>query len=472
VGENIARLAHGAHDVDDLERRIVAPRTRGHDRMPRIVERRTDELGHRRVEDDERERAVLLAPEHTREQHARVGLRPRILAYRAIIAQYARMIERPLVERQVALRLREATIVTLLGPRQSGKTTLAKKIAAGRRSSYFDLEDPTSAARLKEPMTALQPLRGLVVIDEVQRVSELFPLLRVLADRPSRPARFLLLGSASADLVGGASETLAGRVAFVEMGGFGIEDLGQEHLRRLWLRGGFPRSYLARGDAASERWREDFVRTFLERDLPQLGFRTPAPTYRRFWTMLAHTHGGILNASGLGNSLGEAHTTVKRHLDNLCAALVVRQLTPWFENLGKRQVKSPKVYVRDSGILHTLLGLRSFAALESHPKLGASFEGFVVEHVVSVVGERNAFFWATPSGAELDLFLTLGGARYGVEVKYGDAPSITKSMRIALEDLALDRLFIVGPATESYPLADRIEVCSLSVLLAKLRRLR
>lgn len=382
------------------------------------------------------------------------------------------MISRSTKQREVELRLRESPIVALLGPRQCGKTTLARTISAGRPSTYFDLEDPKSLARLREPMTALGPLRGLVVIDEVQRLPELFPLLRVLADRPKRSARFLLLGSASAELAGGTSETLAGRVAFVEMGGLDLEEVGLDNLRRLWLRGGFPRSYLGRNQAESLRWREDFVRTFLERDLPQLGFRAPAATYRRFWTMLAHTHGGVLNASEIGNALGEAHTTVQRHLDNLCGALVVRRLTPWFENLGKRQVKSPKVYVRDSGILHTLLGLSSFESLESHPKLGASFEGLVIEHVVALVGERNAFFWATPAGAELDLFLTVGGARYGVEVKYGDAPSVTKSMRVALHDLALDRLFVVGPWTDSYPLGENVEACSLVDVLARLRSLK
>jgi hypothetical protein len=318
-------------------------------------------------------------------------------------------------------------------------------------------------------MTALEPLRGLVVIDEVQRMPALFPVLRVLADRPRTPARFLLLGSASPDLVAGTSETLAGRVAFVEMGGFDLEEVGEVHQRALWFRGGFPRSYLARTHAESARWREDFVRTFLERDLPRLIARAPAATYRRLWTMLAHNHGGILNASELGASLGEAHTTIKRHLDQLCGALVVRQLTPWFENLGKRQVKSPKVYIRDSGILHTLMGIPSFDALSSHPKLGASFEGFVVEHVVTAVGERNAFFWATAAGAELDLFLTIGGKRFGVEIKYADAPTVTKSMRVALADLALDRLFIVTPSADGYPLSDKVEVCSLASLVATLR---
>lgn len=379
------------------------------------------------------------------------------------------MLLRDRTERLVEARLRGAPVVAILGPRQCGKTTLARAVGAKRRTTYFDLEDPRALARLAEPMTALAPLRGLVVIDEVQRIPGLFPVLRVLADRPRTPARFLLLGSASPELVSGTSETLAGRVAFVEMGGFDIDEVGEKHLRQLWFRGGFPRSYLARTHGESARWREDFVRTFLERDLPQLIARAPAATYRRLWTMLAHTHGGILNASELGASLGEAHTTIKRHLDQLCGALVVRQLTPWFENLGKRQIKSPKVYVRDTGLLHTLLGVDSFAALEGHPKLGASFEGLVVEHVANAVGERNVFFWATPAGAELDMLLTVGGKRYGVEVKYADAPSITKSMRIALADLRLDRLYVVAPAADGYSLSEKIEVCSLPTLLSELR---
>lgn len=381
------------------------------------------------------------------------------------------MVDRPAVRRLIELRLRESPIVTLLGPRQCGKTTLAHEVAEGRRATYFDLEAPDSSARLREPMTALGPLRGLVVIDEIQRMPELFPVLRVLADRPRRPAKFLLLGSASSALGSGASETLAGRVAFVEMGGFDIEEVGPAALRRLWWRGGFPRSYLARSEASSARWREDFVRTFLERDLPQLGAGASSPTYRRFWTMLAHTHGNLLNASEIGRSLGVAHTTVMRHLDDLTSALVVRQLTPWFENLAKRQVKSPKVYVRDSGILHTLLGLGSFAALEGHPKLGASFEGLVVEHVLATVGERNAFFWATPAGAELDLFLMLGGRRYGVEIKYSDAPTVTKSMHVARADLGLERIFVVTPGVERYEIGDSIEVCPLPELLSTLRGL-
>lgn len=375
------------------------------------------------------------------------------------------MVDRAKLRREVEERLRESPVVALLGPRQCGKTTLAREIAASRSPTYFDLEDPRAAARLGEPMTALEPLRGLIVIDEVQLAPALFPVLRVLADRPRKPARFLVLGSASAPLAGGASESLAGRVAFVEMSGFTLDELGAAAMRRLWLRGGFPRAYLARSLAASARWREDFVRTFLERDLPQLGARAPVATYRRFWTMLAHTHGNLLNASDIGRSLGESHTSIRRHLDTLCGAMVVRQLTPWFENLAKRQVRSPKVYIRDSGLLHTLLGVESFAQLEGHPKLGASFEGFVIEHVVARVGERNAFFWATPAGAELDLLVLVGGKRIGIEIKYVDAPRITRSMHVALEDLKLERLFVVVPGGETYPLSERVEVRPLPQLL-------
>lgn len=345
-------------------------------------------------------------------------------------------------------------------------------IAAGRAAEYIDLEDPTGAARLAEPMTALAPLRGLVIIDEVQRQPEIFPVLRVLADRPRTPARFLVLGSASPSLVRHSSETLAGRVAFVDMAGFDLRELGAPAQRELWVRGGFPRSYLARSDAASLAWREDFIRTFLERDVGQLGIQVPAATLRRLWMMLAHYHGQLWNASEVGRSLGEAHTTVKRHLDILTGAFMVRQLQPWFANIGKRQVRSPKVYVRDSGILHALLGLRTVAALEEHPKLGASWEGFAIEQAVLAAGERNVYFWSTQAGAELDLLLVLGGKRYGVEVKYSDAPRITKSMSIALEDLELQRLFVVYPGTQKYVLASKIEVMPLDDLVARIDRLR
>jgi uncharacterized protein len=330
--------------------------------------------------------------------------------------------------------------------------------------------------RLAKPQTTLSALRGLVVIDEVQMQPSLFPLLRVLADRRPLPARFLLLGSASPELVRSSSETLAGRTAFVPMSGFDLREAGgATRARRLWLRGGFPRSFLAAGEEASRRWRDDFVLTFLERDIRKFGIEVPAPMLRRLWTMLAHYHGQTWNASELSRSLGEAHTTVKRHLDILSGALMVRPLQPWFENLGKRQVKAPKVYVRDSGVLHALLGLTTFASLESHPKLGASWEGFVIEQILRRTGDRDAYFWATPAGAELDLLVMVHGRRVGFEVKYSDAPRFTKSMAIARHDLKLDDLFVVYPGPVSYALragADVVSIHDLERTLDRLVRVR
>jgi hypothetical protein len=381
------------------------------------------------------------------------------------------MIKRIDLDRKIRNTIRTNPVTALCGPRQCGKTTAAREIAGVGGPRYFDLEDPVSVRRLGEPMTALRPLRGLVVIDEVQRQPELFTALRVLADRRPLPARFLVLGSSAPELLRQSSESLAGRVAFVEMTGFGLEEVGPAALARLWWRGGFPRAFTARSDAESRAWQENFIRTFLERDLLQHGVQVPPPVMRRLWSMLAHYHGQLWNASEIARSLAASHTTVKRHLDILTNALMVRQLQPWHENLAKRQVKSPKVYVRDSGLLHALLGQPDFRALEGHPKLGAAWEGFVVEEAIRAAGERNAWFWATQSGAELDLLLTLGGRRYGVEVKYGDAPGITKSMRIAMEDLSLSRLFVVYPGAEPYELDSKISVLPLARLLPVLRRL-
>ncbi len=372
----------------------------------------------------------------------------------------ARLIGRSRLAHEVRAALRRSPIVSILGPRQCGKSTLARQIA-GARAHVFDLENPVDVARLAEPQTALSPLRGLVVIDEAQLQPGLFPLLRVLADRSPVRARFLLLGSASPDPIRTSAESLAGRVAFVPMGGFDLPEVGGAALRRLWARGGFPRSFLAASDEASRRWRDDFVQTFLERDIRKFGVEVPAQVLRRLWTMLAHYHGQLWNASELSRSLGEAHTTVKRHLDILSGALMVRQLPPWFENLGKRQVKAPKVYLRDSGMLHALLGLPTFAALEAHPKIGASWEGFVIEHVLRRTGERDAYFWATPSGAELDLLVFVRGRRIGIEVKYSDAPRLTKSMAIARQDLKLDRLLVVYPGDTSYALRPGVEVVAI-----------
>jgi len=379
-------------------------------------------------------------------------------------------IDRTDLETLVAGRLRASPAVALLGPRQCGKTTLARRIAATRASHYFDLENPVDLARLEEPFTSLSRLKGLIVIDEVQRRPELFPTLRVLLDRSPLPARILVLGSASPDLLRQASESLAGRISLVEMGGFSVGEVGPGRLDRLWERGGFPRSFLARTQQDSIQWRRDFVQTFLERDLPQLGIRIPALTMRRFWTMLAHHSGGIWNSSDIGRSLAEAHTTVRRHLDALAGGLVVRVLPPWFENLGKRQVKSPKVYVRDSGLLHHLLGISDRRQLEQHPKLGASWEGFVVEQVLAATRASEAYFWRTAAGAELDLLLMHGGRRIGVEAKYSDAPRLTPSMASAMTDLRLQRLIVVYPGSVSYELAGDVEAMPLPGALATLGR--
>jgi predicted AAA+ superfamily ATPase len=381
------------------------------------------------------------------------------------------MIERP--SRLKALRdaLKASPVTALLGPRQCGKTTLARRLAERGATTYFDLEHPADLARLAEPMLALERLRGLVVIDEVQRRPDLFPVLRVLADRRPLPVRFLVLGSASPELLRQTSESLAGRVRFVEMGGFSLDEVAAEHLRRLWGRGGFPRSYLARTEAESFRWREDFIRTFLERDLPQLGVRVPAAAMRRFWTMLAHYAGGIWNGSEIGRSLGDAHTTVRRHLDALASALVVRVIQPWHENLGKRQVKAPKVYVRDTGLLHALLGVPDLGALEAHPRLGASWESFAIEQVLARASVREAYYWRTQAGAELDLFLLLRGKRIGIEMKYSDAPAMTKSLSSALADLHLDRLLVIHPGKAHFPLGKKAEALPLVDCLKEITKL-
>jgi predicted AAA+ superfamily ATPase len=316
-------------------------------------------------------------------------------------------------------------------------------------------------------------LRGLVVIDEFQRQPGLFELLRVLADRKPRPARFLILGSASLDLVRGASETLAGRIAYCEMSGFNLVEVGAKRQTPLWLRGGFPPSLLARSDADSFAWRQSFMQTFLERDVPQLGIRVSAHALRRFWTMLAHYHGQIWNAADLARSMGTGETAVRHHLDILCGAFMARRLPPWFENVGKRLVKSPKVYLRDSGLLHCLLGLRDRLELFAHPKLGASWEGFAVDQVIRLLGaERDAFFYRTQAGAELDLFVIRGGRRYGFEFKHTDAPRPTKSMGIALDDLQLEEIFVVHPGERSYGLANRISAVALQDLSALVRKKR
>lgn len=374
------------------------------------------------------------------------------------------VIARPTDVELVRTALKRSRVVALLGPRQCGKTTLARQFVRPDSLNYFDLEDPESLARLDQPGLALRPLRGLVVIDEVQRRPELFPLLRVLADRKPLPARFLILGSAAPDLLRQSSESLAGRVETVHLEGFRLADLGTKNQLRHWLRGGFPRSYAARSESEAVAWRRQFIQTFLERDIPQLGVDIPAPALGRFWHMMAHYHGQTWNGAELARALAVSEPTVRRYLDLLSGLFMLRQLPPWFENLGKRQVKSPKVYLRDSGILHVLLGIENRRDLELHPKVGASWEGYAVEEVLKAIRPNAAYFWASHQGTELDLLLFHRGRRIGVECKRADAPTLTPSMRIAMHDLKLDRLFVVYPGERRYQLADRIEAIPLDEL--------
>jgi len=361
----------------------------------------------------------------------------------------------------VKTALRRSRIVALLGPRQCGKTTLARQFIAADSLNYLDLESPSSLARLDQPETTLRPLRGLVVIDEIQRRPELFPLLRVLADRKPLPARFLILGSASPELLRQSSESLAGRLETVSLEGFRLRDLGAPQQPRHWLRGGFPLSYTARNETDSLKWRQQFLQTFLERDIPQLGISIPAVTLRRFWNMVAHYHGQTWNAAELARALALGQSTVRRYLDLMTGVFMVRQLPPWHENLDKRQVKAPKVYVRDSGLLHALLSIGTRRDLENHPKVGASWEGYAVEEVLKAFQPDDVYFWATHGGAELDLLLFKKGRRIGIECKRVDAPTLTPSMRTALTDLKLHELTVVYPGTTRYSLGQGIEVLPL-----------
>ena len=380
------------------------------------------------------------------------------------------MIARDAARRHVSSLLSRYRVVAILGARQVGKTTLAKQVAgewSKGPATRFDLEDPVVLARLEEPSLALRGLDGLVVLDEIQRRPDLFPLLRVLADRPRPTARFLLLGSASQELLRQSSESLAGRIQFFHLSGFHMAEVGAARFEQLWVRGGFPRSFLARSDSLSAEWRRGFVRTFLERDIPQLGIRIPAATLRRFWSMLAHAHGQIWNAAEFARSFGVGESTVRRYLDLLSATFVVRQLAPWHENLGKRQVKSPKVYFTDSGLLHTLMQAETRESLLEHPRLGASWEGFALQEVIARLGARpeECFFWATHGGAELDLLLARGKTRLGFEFKRTDVPRTTPSMRSALSDLRLDTLYVVHAGEHSFPLGERIRAVPIGGLL-------
>lgn len=371
------------------------------------------------------------------------------------------MLERAALLAELGRRLRGNPVVMLLGPRQCGKTTLARQLATERKAHYFDLESPSAAGALRDPHTALSPLRGLVIIDEAQRQPELFPVLRVLADRPRTPARFLLLGSASPELSRQGAESLAGRVAFMEMRGFTMAEVDLKFANKLWLRGGFPRAFLARSDRESMERRLDFIQSFLERDLSQLGFGFSPKAMGRFWTMLAHYHGQIWNASEIAASMGVSYHTANGYLDALEQTFMIRRVLPWYENVGKRLVKSPKIYFRDSGLLHALQRIGNLHELMHHPKLGASWEGFVLEEIVSHHGLRDVYYYNVHAGSELDLFFLHRGKRIGVEIKREDAPGMTRSMHVALADLKLDALRVVYPGDRRYRLAPKVECVPL-----------
>lgn len=364
-------------------------------------------------------------------------------------------------------------VVALLGPRQCGKTTLAHQFARIEKyfskRHYFDLENPLDIQRLDQnALLTLNELEGLIIIDEIQRLPDLFSLLRVMVDkdRETKKRRFLILGSASRDLIRQSSETLAGRIQYIELTPF----IGTEvdDLKKLWIRGGFPESYLARDSESSFVWRREYIRTYLERDIPNLGFNIPPQMLRRFWMMLTEYHGNIFNASELGKSLQVAGHTVRRYLDILTGTFMVRELSPWFENISKRQVKSPKIYFRDSGVYHALLGLADYDVLWNHPKLGASWEGMALEEVIrhSDVLPEECFFWGIHAQAELDLLLHCRGKRLGFEFKYTNQPSMTKSMHTAVDVLRLDKLTVISPGEHDFPLTEKVRAMGLSVFLA------
>lgn len=375
------------------------------------------------------------------------------------------MIAREQIISRIEKALSRSRVVALLGPRQSGKTTLACAIAQMHDAAFYDLEDSVDLTKLTLPREVLSAHRGLVVLDEIQFRPDLLPLLRVLADRKPLPAKFLILGSASPDVMRHASESLAGRVEFIEIQGFHLMETGIETQQDHWQRGGFPLSYLAQNDEDSFVWRESFIRTFLERDLRAFGFNASPHAMSRLWRMIAHSHGGQLNCSELGRSLGESSPTVRRHIEILAGVFMVRLLEPWHENLGKRLVKQPKIYVRDSGLLHTLLGVGSHDELHGHPKCGASWEGYCIEQLIQQHPDAAPYFWATQSGAELDLLLIKRGKRLGFEMKYSETPTTTKSMHVAIADLQLDKLTVVHPGSARFPLSEKIEAVPLASLL-------
>jgi predicted AAA+ superfamily ATPase len=371
------------------------------------------------------------------------------------------MIERPAYINRIHKALGRSPIAALLGPRQCGKTTLARMIGVQQPTTYFDLESQPDLRRLDNPEMILASLSGLVVIDEIQNKPELFAVLRVVVDKPDNRCRFLILGSASPGIIKNVSESLAGRVEFIDLSGFDLTEIEAEHWQKLWTRGGFPRSYLAGNDDDSFVWREGFIRTFLQRDIPQLGINIPYQAIRRFWTMLAHYHSQVFNASRIASSMGINDKTTRFYLDILTETYMIRQLQPWHENLRKRQVKSPKIYFRDTGILHSLLDLKDMHSITGHPQVGASWEGFAMEQILRTVRPSQAYYWATYSGAEIDLFFIVEGMRYGIEFKFNEAPDKTKSVAIAVNSLKLDKLLIVYPGNDTWPVDEKITVCTV-----------
>lgn len=372
------------------------------------------------------------------------------------------IIKRPFYINQLNTAVKRSPVTALLGPRQCGKTTIARMFGKNRVTTFFDLESKSDQQRLQNPELVLGGIDGLIILDEIQIMPDLFSVLRVLADRPKSKTKFLILGSASPDIIKNVSETLAGRIEFIEMTGFALHETGSKRWQESWLRGGFPRSFLADSDEDSRVWRENFIKTFLERDIPQLGITIPAAAMRRFWTMLSHYHGQIWNASKLGRAMGLSDKTVRSYLDILSGTFMLRQLQPWYENTAKRQVKSPKIYIRDSGILHGLLNLPDMHTLYSHPQIGASWEGFAIEQILNLLRPAQAYFWATHNGAEIDLFFIDHGKRFGFEIKFNESPVITKSMRIALNDLQLDHLWVIYPGQHAYPVDEKITVMPIS----------
>ncbi|MCD4654212.1 ATP-binding protein [bacterium] len=374
------------------------------------------------------------------------------------------MIDRYKYVSSIKKALKRSRITALLGPRQSGKTTLARIIAESTASHFFDLEYQPDIIRMQNPYLAMEDLSGLVIIDEIQVMPDLFKVLRVLSDRQKSQTRYLILGSASPDIIRNVSETLAGRVEFIELSGFNLDEIGSDNWKKLWLQGGFPGSFLVDCMEDSLAWRDGFIQTFLERDIPALGINIPSMTMRRFWTMLAHQHGQILNCSKLGRSIGTSDKTIRSYLDILTGSFMVRQLQPWFENISKRQVKSPKIYLRDSGLFHKLLTIRNMNELMSHPVVGASWEGFVIEQLFQILWNADMYFWATQSGAEIDLVIRYKGRKFGVEVKFTENPRSTRSVFCAIESLNLEHVWMIHPGNDEYRISEKITALPVSMI--------